>query len=103
MNMTLAAASNTSRRTLYNWIRWGYLPYTEPRPRRRQVQLDDVLQAKALYYKKVKRMQITKEQIATLERITRAQNNLLIPLSNEERDQMHALLRTLRADEEGGS
>ncbi len=53
---------------------------------------------------------VTPAQIATLERIARAQNNLVIPLTNDERDQLHALVRTLRAqpvepepDEEGGS
>ncbi len=53
---------------------------------------------------------VTPAQIATLERIADVQNNRLVPLSNDERDQMHALLRWLRAqpavrdaNEEGGS
>ncbi len=52
----------------------------------------------------------TPAEIATLARLTRAQNNFLIPLSNVERDQMAALLRWVQAqpavreiNEEGGS
>lgn len=39
---------------------------------------------------------VTPAQIATLERLTNVQNNLAIPLTNDERDQMHALLRWLK-------
>ncbi len=53
MNLTLAAATvGISKRTIYDWIRCGLLPYTEPQPWRRQVHLADVLRVKQQIYRK---------------------------------------------------
>ncbi len=46
-----AAASGVTKRTLYNWITCGYLPFTQVGDTR-QVQLADLLIIKRRYYRK---------------------------------------------------
>ncbi len=53
MNLQRAAeAIGVTRRTIYNWMTWGYLPYTQSQPWRRHVDLETVRLIKRRHYRR---------------------------------------------------